>query len=314
MDTLGVQEDDVCFSASKLFHSYGFGNALTFPLWVGCTAFLSDEVVNPAMSFDVIERFKPTYFFGVPTLYAQQLEYLEGNEVDISSLRVCASAGEALPGDIFRRWQEKTGTQILEIYGSTEILHAVIGNSAARHNPGSSGQVVGRYEVKIIGDDGEEAPQGELGAVHVRGGSAAKYYWNDEEKTEATMLANGWLNMGDNSYLAEDGWYFYGGRRDDMMKVGGLWCSPFEIEARLIEHPKILEAAVVGRADPDQLLKPEAFIILAEGAEAGPETEEELLAHCRDGLSHYKYPRWFNFVTELPKTATGKIQRFKLRQ
>ncbi len=314
IDTLGIAEDDVCFSASKLFHSYGFGNALTFPLWVGCTAFLTDRGVSPEMTFQIIEQFKPTVFFGVPTLYAQQLEYLESNRADISSLRVCVSAGEALPGDIFRRWREKTDTLILEIYGSTEVLHAVLGNSRAQHNPGSSGRVVGRYEVKIIGEDGELAPPGEIGAVHVRGGSAAKYYWNDPEKTAATMLPGGWLNMGDNSYQDEDGWFLYCGRRDDMMKVGGLWCSPFEIEARLIEHSKVLEAAVVGRADPDQLIKPEAFVILADGAEAGQATEDELLAHCRDGLAHYKYPRWFNFVDELPKTATGKIQRFKLRE
>ena len=314
VDTLGILEDDVCFSASKLFHSYGFGNSLTFPLWVGCTAFLSERVVSPEMTFDIIERFKPTVFFGVPTLYAQQCEYLEGKQPDISSLRACASAGEALPGDIFKRWRQKTGTLILEIYGSTEVLHAVIGNSAARHYPGSSGQVVGRYEAKIVGEDGNPVEQGEIGAVHVRGGSVAKYYWNDAEKTAATMLPGGWLNMGDNSYQDEDGWYLYCGRRDDMMKVGGLWCSPFEIEARLIEHPKVLEAAVVGRADPDGLLKPEAHIILADGADAGEAVEEALLAHCRDGLSHYKYPRWFNFVDELPKTATGKIQRFKLRQ
>jgi benzoate-CoA ligase family protein len=314
VDTLEITEDDVCFSASKLFHSYGFGNALTFPLWIGCTAFLSDRRVSPEMTFEIIERFRPTVFFGVPTLYAQQCEYLESAQPDISSLRVCVSAGEALPGDIFKRWKEKTGTLILEIYGSTEILHAVIGNTEADHNPGSSGRVVRRYEAKIVNEDGKPAETGEISAVHVRGGSAAKYYWNDPEKTAATMLPGGWLNMGDNSYQDEDGWFFYSGRRDDMMKVGGLWCSPFEIEARLIEHPKVLEAAVVGRADPDNLIKPEAFIVLNNPVDADKAMEDELLAHCQEGLAHYKYPRWFNFVDDLPKTATGKIQRYKLRE
>jgi len=313
IDTIGLNEEDICFSASKMFHSYGFGNVLTFPLYLGCSAVLTDRKVSPEMTFEIMEQFKPTVFFGIPTLYAQQLEYMNSHAADASSLRVCVSAGEALPGDIFNRWREETGTLILEVYGSTEVLHAVLGNTAAAHKPGSSGLVVDRYEVRIVDDDGKPVEQGEIGTVHIKGGSVAKYYWNSPEKTAATMLDDGWLSMGDNSYQDEEGWYFFCGRGDDMLKIGGLWCSPFEIEARLIEHPSVLEAAIVGRKDENELIKPEAWVILSEGVEENEALLDELKEHCRSGLAHYKYPRWYNFVDDLPKTATGKIQRFKLR-
>ncbi len=313
VDTLSLNENDSCFSASKLFHSYGFGNAMTFPLWVGATIILSDRRVTPDMSFEIIEHFRPTVFFGVPTLYAQQLQAMEKSPVDLSSLRHCVSAGEALPGDVFARWKDKTGTIILDGIGSTEALHIFIGNTLADHKPGTSGRVVGRYEVRIVDEDGKPVAQGNIGTVHVKGGSTAKQYWNNAEKTAKTMLGD-WLNTGDMYYQDEEGYFVNCGRGDDMMKVGGLWCSPFEIEARLIEHQKVLEAAVVGRADPDGLIKPEAFVVLNDANDAGDRLEEELQTHCRDGLAHYKYPRWINFVDELPKTVTGKIQRFRLRE
>lgn len=313
VDYIGLTEDDICFSASKMFHSYGFGNVLTFPLYLGCSAVLTDRRVSPEMTFEIIEQFKPTVFFGVPTLYAQQLEYLNSHPSDTSSLRVCVSAGEALPGDIFNRWKEETNTLIIEVYGSTEVLHGVIANTASAYKAGSSGRVVSRYEARLVDDDGNSVEQGEIGSIHIKGGSVAKYYWNNPEKTAATMLPDGWLNMGDKSYQDEEGWYFFCGRGDDMLKIGGLWCSPFEIEARLIEHPGVLEAAVVGRKDENDLVKPEAWIISSEGVEENDELIEDLKEHCVSGLAHYKYPRWFNFVNDLPKTATGKIQRFKLR-
>ena len=312
-ETAGLTEDDSYFSVSKLFHSYGFGNALTFPLWLGGTCVLSDRRVNPDMAFEIIEQMRPTIFFGIPTLYAQQLQYMETASPDTSSIRLCISAGEALPGDVFRRWQEKTGTMILDGLGSTEALHVFIGNTVRNHKPGLSGRVVPRYEVRLVDDDGNPVAQGEIGTVHVRGGSTAKYYWNNPEKTAATMLDDGWLNTGDMYYQDKDGWFINCGRGDDMLKVGALWCSPFEIEARLIEHAKVLEAAVVGRPDDDLLTKPEAWVVLNDHADAGEVLEQALRDHCRDALDHYKYPRWFNFVEELPKTATGKIQRFKLR-
>jgi benzoate-CoA ligase family protein len=312
-EMLGMVESDSCFSMSKLFHSYGFGNAFTFPLWVGGTAILSDRRVTPDMTFEIIEKFRPTLFFGVPTLYAQQLQAMADASPDFSSLRLCISAGEALPGDVFRRWRENTGLTIVDGLGSTEMLHIFIGNTLADHRPGTSGRVVPRYEVQLVDEDGKQVKPGEIGTVLVKGGSNAKYYWNNPEKTAATMLGE-WLDTGDMYYQDEDGYFVNCGRGDDMMKVGGLWCSPFEIEARLIEHPKVLEAAVVGRTDENDLIKPEAFVVLNDAGDAGEEMIATLTGHCRDGLDHYKYPRWFNFVEELPKTVTGKIQRFRLRQ
>ena len=308
----GLREDDTVFSVSKLFHSYGFGNAMTFPLWAGATIVLSDRRVSPEMTFEVIEAFRPSVFYGVPTLYAQQLRALETQRPDLSSVRICISAGEALPGDVLRRWTERTGTLILDGLGSTEMLHIFISNTESDHRRGTSGRVVPGYEVKIVGEDGKPVTPGEIGVVHVKGESAAKYYWNNPEKTASTMLGE-WLNTGDMYYQDQDGYFVNCGRGDDMLKVGALWCSPFEIEATLIAHPKVLEAAVVGRADADGLIKPEAFVVLNDAADAGQDLAADLRAHCRDKLARYKYPRWFNFVDELPKTATGKIQRFRLR-
>ncbi|NQU59204.1 MAG: benzoate-CoA ligase family protein [Rhodospirillales bacterium] len=308
----GLKEDDICFSAAKLFFAYGLGNAMTSPLWLGASTVLLPGPPTPDSTFDVIEKFKPTVYYGVPTLYAAQLRALETQSRDLSSLRACISAGEALPADIFRRWQEKTGTVILDGIGSTEALHIFISNVLDDYNPGTSGRVVPGYEAKIIDQNRDEIPVGESGRLIIRGGSIARYYWNNPDKTAETMV-DGWLDTGDTYILDEDGYYHYCGRNDDMLKVGGIWCSPFEIEAKLIEHPKVLEAAVVGRADADDLIKPEAFIVLNDPADAGDATSDELLHHCKDGLARYKYPRWFNFVEDLPKTATGKIQRFKLR-
>lgn len=309
---LGIAEDDICFSAAKLFFAYGLGNAMTFPLWVGATAVLSALPPSPAMTFEVIKQNKATIYYGVPTLFAAQLQAMESEMPDLSSVRACVSAGEALPGDILRRWKEKTGGSILDGIGSTEILHIFISNSEDDVKPGASGRLVPGYDARIVGEDGEILPRGESGALWIKGGSIAKYYWNNPEKTAATMQGD-WINTGDTYYQDADGYFVYCGRNDDMMKVGGIWCSPFEIEAKLIEHPAVLEAAVVARADDDELIKPEAFIIVAEGTTGDEDLAAELLEHCKDGLARYKYPRWFNFVDELPKTATGKIQRFRLR-
>ncbi len=314
VDTLGVREDDVFFTMSKLFHSYGFGNAMTFPLWAGATTVLSDRRVSPDMVFEIFEQFRPTVFFSVPTLYAQQLQIMETAEPDLSSLRLCISAGEALPADVFWRWKERTGMILLDGLGSTEVLHIFISNSEEDYRPGASGRPVPGYEIKVVDDDGAPVAPGEIGTVHVKGEACASRYWNNPEKTAATMLEDGWLNTGDMYYQDEDGWLVNCGRGDDMMKVGGLWCSPFEIEANLIEHPKVLEVAVVARRDDEGMIKPEAWVVLNHAADAGDAMADDLRRHCRDGLAHYKYPRWFNFVDDLPKTATGKIQRFRLRE
>ncbi len=312
VNTLGLKENDICFSAAKLFFAYGLGNGMTFPLWVGATCILLPGPPTPEGTLDIIEKFKPTVYFGVPTLYGAQLRALDTQVKELSSLRACVSAGEALPADIFRRWHEKTGTIILDGIGSTEALHIFISNVLGDYKPGTSGRVVPGYEAKIIDEERRATPLGESGRLIIRGGSTCKYYWNNPDKTAETIV-DGWLDTGDTYIQDEDGYYHYCGRNDDMLKVGGIWCSPFEIEAKLIEHPKVLEAAVVGRADADNLIKPEAFIVLNDAADAGEAMSDELLHHCKDGLAKYKYPRWFNFVEDLPKTATGKIQRFKLR-
>ncbi len=309
---LGMVQEDVCFSAAKLFFAYGLGNAMTFPLWVGGTAVLSSQRPSPDMTFQIIEDHKPTIYFGVPTLYAAQLRALDEGDRDFSSVRCCVSAGEALPADIFRRWQEKTNTLILDGIGSTEALHIFIANTLADYRPGTSGKPVPGYQMKILNDENEPVPAGESGRLLIQGDSTSTYYWNNPQKTLETMV-DGWLNTGDTYYEDADGYYVYCGRSDDMLKVSGIWCSPVEIESRLIEHPKVLEAAIVGRPDTDELIKPEAFVVLNDAKDASDSLADDLLKHCQDGLARYKYPRWFNFVEELPKTATGKIQRFKLR-
>ena len=309
---LGVSEDDLCFSAAKLFFAYGLGNAMTVPLWFGASSVLMAGRPTPENTFDVIERYRPSLYFGVPTLYAAQLRSLAEARRDLSSLRACVSAGEALPADIFRRWKEMVGCPILDGIGSTEALHIFISNRMEDHRPGCSGRPVQGYDARVLGDSGREQPAGESGHLMVRGASTARYYWNNPEKTKATMQ-DGWLNTGDTYIRDEEGYYYYCGRNDDMLKVGGIWCSPFEIEAKLIEHPKVLEAAVIGRPDADGLLKPAAFVVLNDHGDACDALAEELLQHCKSSLARYKYPRWFSFLEQLPKTATGKIQRFKLR-
>jgi len=310
--TLGVTPEDVCFSAAKLFFAYGLGNAMTFPLWVGGTTVLLDERPTPASTFAMVDRFRPTLYFGVPTLYAAQLDALDQIRPDFTSVRLCVSAGEALPGDIFQRWQDRTGLMILDGIGSTEALHIFISNRPGRFKPGSSGTLVSGYQAVILDDDDREVPAGEAGRLIIKGGSTARCYWRNPEKTAQTMLGD-WLATGDTYIRDADGYFFYCGRSDDMLKVGGIWCSPFEIESALIEHPAVLEAAVVGRPDREGLIKPEAWVVLAAQAVPGEALERDLQAHCKARLAPYKFPRRFHFVDDLPKTATGKIQRFRLR-
>ena len=310
---LAMNENDTYFSAAKLFFAYGLGNSMNLPFWVGGTVALSDRVPSPDMTFELIERFQPTLYFGVPTLFAAQLRALESATPDLGSLRLVVSAGETLPADLYRRWIERTGVTVLDGWGSTECTHVVITNHPNDHRPGHTGTVVPGYEAKLVDDDDNDTPDGEIGRLMVKGHSVATRYWNQPEKTAATMKGD-WIDTGDTYIRDADGWYTYCGRSDDMIKVGGIWCSPAEIEARLIEHPSVLEAAVVGRDDDDALTKPEAFIILNDPADAGDALSQALMEHCKSGLARYKYPRWIHFVDELPKTATGKIQRFKLRQ
>lgn len=309
----GLRPDDVVFCASKLFFSYGFGGGMTFPLWSGATTVLCEERTSADMAFAMIERFRPTYYFGVPTLYGQQLIALESERHDLSSIRGASSAGEALPAHIFLKWKEKTGIIILDGIGSTEVLHIFISNRFDDAKPGSSGKPVPGYEVKIVDNGGKEQPQGDIGFLWVKGDSNARCYWYNPEKTELTMRGE-WLNTGDMYHVDKDGYYVNAGRGDDMLKVGGMWCSPLEIEGQLLSHPKVREAAVVAQPDSDGLIKPSAYVVLKNPGDACQTTMEELKQHCKSGLAGYKYPRWFTFIDDLPKTATGKIQRFRLRQ
>jgi benzoate-CoA ligase family protein len=313
VETLGIGEEDICFSASKLFFAYGLGNGLAFPLWVGASAVLYDGHPTPESTFGMIERFRPTLYFGVPTLYAVQLQALDSQRPDLSSVRYCVSAGEALPADIFHRWRQQTDLTIVEGIGSTETLHMFISNRLDDVRAGSSGRPIAGYEARIVDETGAEVSPNVSGQLLIRGDSTARCYWNRPQKTAETMV-RGWLKTGDTYIKDEEGYYHYCGRDDDMLKVGGIWCSPIEIEGRLIEHPAVLEVAVVAQRDEANLVKPAAYIVLTDGQRGAAELEEKLREHCKHGLAHYMYPRWFHFVDELPKTATGKIQRFKLRE
>jgi benzoate-CoA ligase family protein len=311
IETLGLRASDVFLSAAKLFFAYGLSNAMAFPLWVGGTAILMPGRPTPEATFAAIARFRPTIFFGVPTLFARQIAEFPRLKPDLSSLRFCVSAGEALPAHLFEAWRALTGTEIIDGIGSTELTHMYISNRPGDVRPGSTGRAVPGYDLKIVDDQGRLVPVGTPGRLLVRGLSIAKAYWRNPRPT----AVDGWFNTGDTYCTNEDGTYTYSGRSDDMLKVGGIWCSPIEIEAVLIEHPDVLEAAVIGRADADTLIKPEAWIVLKnQDAPAPAGIAAALVQHCKARLAPYKYPRWFHFVADLPKTATGKIQRFKLRE
>jgi benzoate-CoA ligase len=306
---LGIREDDIAYSAAKLFFAYGLGNSLTFPMSVGATTVLLPSRPTPADVFATLKTFKPSIFFGVPTLYAALLADPTKPKRSDMNIRVCASAGEALPADIGKRWTEAYGCEILDGIGSTEMLHIFLSNRPGEVRYGTTGKAVPGYELKIIGDDGHECGVGEIGELQISGPSAALMYWNSRAKTKATF-AGEWTRSGDKYTRDADGYYTYGGRSDDMLKVGGIYVSPFEVEACLMTHASVLEVAVIGVADTDELVKPKAYVVLKSGQAA---TAEELQLHVKKVLAPYKYPRWIQFVPELPKTATGKIQRFKLR-
>ena len=306
---LGIRESDVVFSAAKLFFAYGLGNALTFPLAVGATTVLMAERPTPDAVFRRLVEHKPTVFYGVPTLYAAMLVSENFPPRDKLALRVGTSAGEALPPEILKRFAERTGVELLDGIGSTEMLHIFISNRPGDVKPGTTGKAVPGYTLRLVDESGQEVKPGELGELEISGPTAAIMYWNQRDKTKKTF-EGAWTKSGDKYTQIEGGYYAYGGRSDDMLKVGGIYVSPAEVEAALVSHPAILECAVVGHEDADKLVKPKAFVVLKPGAKA---TDEELKAHVKSALAHYKYPRWVEFVAELPKTATGKIQRFKLR-
>jgi 4-hydroxybenzoate-CoA ligase len=312
---LQIRRDDMMFSVAKAFHAYGLGNSMTFPMSVGATSVFLPDRPTPDSVLDVMERHQPTIFAGVPTLYASMLANPRiGPGAGSSRLRRCISAGEALPADIGRRWHDMVGVDILDGIGSTEMLHIFVSNRADDVRYGTSGKPVPGYEAMVLDEHGGRVPNGEAGELVVRGPSAAEGYWNQRDKTRRTFRGE-WTHTGDTYIRDEEGYYRFCGRTDEMLKVSGVWVSPFEVEEALVSHPAVLESAVVGAQDHDGLTKPKAFVVLQEGAkQQDAETVKELLkAHVKERIGVWKYPRWIEFVDGLPKTATGKIQRFRLR-
>jgi len=310
--TLGLTENDIMFSAAKLFFAYGLGNGLTTPFAVGATAVLLEGPPMPDAVCAVLRDHKPTLFFGVPTLYAMLLASNDLPGAGEGNLRLCVSAGEALPGDLLERWKDRTGSEILDGLGSTEMLHIFLTNRQGDARANCSGKPVEGYELRLVDDDGAPTPSGELGHLHVSGPTSAIMYWNQREKSRGTFQGR-WTVTGDKYSIDDNGYYIYGGRSDDMLKVGGIYVSPFEVEGALISQDAVLEAAVVGHPDHDDLIKPKAFVVLNEGHAASDGLADELKNAVRQTLAEYKYPRWIEFTDALPKTATGKIQRYKLR-
>lgn len=311
---LGITANDRCFSVAKLFFAYGLGNGLYFPFSVGATTILWPGPPTPSNVYAVIERHRPTLFYSVPTSYVALLAHRrEGPDFDLGSIRDGVSAGESLPPTVFERFKQRFGVEILDGLGSTELLHIAISNRRGAARPGSSGQVVPGYEAKIVDENNQPVVTGEVGSLVVRGDSTCARYWNQHEKTKNTIEGH-WIRTGDKYYQDAEGYFWYAGRSDDMLKVSGQWVSPVELEAALVGHDAVREAAVIGREDADGLVKPMAFVVLQPDVAADDKTARELQDFVAAKLAPFKKPRWLEFVDELPKTATGKIQRFKLRE
>jgi benzoate-CoA ligase family protein len=327
---LGMTESDRCFSVAKLFFAYGLGNALYFPLAVGATSILWPGAPKPNHVFEVIERHRPTLFSSVPSNYAALLAHESGKnhvgtaapgspgaqsstDFDLSSVRYGISAGEALPAAIFHRFKERFNVEILDAIGSTEVLHMFIANHPGAVRPGSSGQIIPGYEARIVDESDQPTQPGEIGNLLVKSDSTCSHYWNQHEKSKNTIEGH-WIRTGDKYYQDADGYFWYAGRSDDMLKCSGAWVSPIEIESVLVEHPAVQEVAVIGREDHDQLLKPAAYVILRNGTSSTPNLVRELQEFVISRLPIFKRPRWVEFVDDLPKTATGKLQRYKLRE
>ena len=310
---LNINEDDVVYSAAKLYFAYGLGNAMTFPMSVGATSVLLTGRATPDAVLDLMRSHRPTIFYGVPTLYAALLAHGEvPRGAGSDRLRICVSAGEALPAPLAERWRDVVGCEVLDGIGSTEMLQTFLSNRPGNVRLGSTGKPVPGYDMKIVDEEGNELPDGQIGELVVRGPSAGDGYWNQRAKSRRTFVGE-WTHTGDKFHRDADGYFYYCGRTDDMFKVSGMWVSPFEVEAALISHEAVLEAAVIGKEDGDGLTKPKAFVVLRNGAAPDDALLEALRQHVKERAGPWKYPRWIDICPELPKTATGKIQRFKLR-
>ncbi len=309
---LRMRAEDRCFSVAKLFFAYGLGNAQYLPYDAGAAGVLFAGRPTPDAVFAQVRRHRPTLFFGVPTAYANMLAAIEkGAKADFSSVRACFSAGESLPPILFERWREATGLEILDGIGSTEVCHCFLSNRAGAARAGSSGTVIPGYDVRLAREDGSEVPAGEIGDLLVRGDSTMAFYWNKHEATKRALEGD-WIRTGDKYRRDADGYYWHAGRSDDMLKVGGIWVSPVEVESALSAHPAVLECAVIGQTDDDRLVKAHAFVVVRDGA-ASEGLADALRSFARERIEGYKCPRWITFVPELPRTATGKLQRFLLR-
>ncbi len=308
----GLKESDVCYSVAKLFFAYGLGNALTFPLTVGATIVLLPDRPTPDAVAALLRKHPITVFYAVPTFYAAFLASPNAPQKSEVKIRRCISAGEALPEEIARRWKERYGVEISDGLGTTEMLHIYLTNAPGATKYGTTGKPVPGYEIKLVGDDGKTCAKGEMGELYVKGPTSAIMYWNNREKSRNTFQGE-WTRSGDKYIEDEDGYFICCGRQDDMLKVSGMYVSPFEVEAALSSHPDVLEAAVIGWFDEQKLVKPKAFVVLKAHDRACDDLARTLQDHVKAKLAPFKYPRWIEFRKELPKTATGKIQRFKLR-
>lgn len=312
---LAITEQDRCYSVAKLFFAYGLGNAGYYPLFAGATTILSPMRPTAEKIFSDIERYRPTLFFSVPTHFSAMLAYPPRErkpDFDLSSIRYAISAGEALPASLFYRFKERFGVEILDALGSTEMLHMVISNRPGDIRPGSSGKVIPGFAARIVDEEDRDVPPGEIGNLLMKSDATCAGYWNQHEKTKSTFVGP-WVRTGDKYYQDQDGFFWYAGRADDLFKVNGRWLSPAEVESALISHPAVLEVAVVAREDADGLLKPAAYVVLNPGQNKREGIVQELQNWVVQTLAAYKCPRWVEFIPELPKTATGKVQRFKLR-
>jgi benzoate-CoA ligase len=313
-EILGITERDVCYATSKMFFAYGLGASVYLPLASGATVIVSPEPFSPARTWGILTGENPSLFFAVPSVYRALVDATPEDARDaLSSVRIAVSAGESLPEALFDAWRRRFGVEILDGIGSTEMLHIFICNLPGKARGGTSGTIVPGYKAKIVDDAGLELGAGETGNLWVSGDSCCAFYWNKHEKSKATFRGE-WTVTGDKYHLDVDGYYTYEGRADDMLKVSGQWVSPAEVEAALMEHAAVLECGVVGAKDKDELTKPRAFVLLKQGREPSDALAEELKQFVKTRIAPYKYPRWIEFVDELPKTATGKIQRFKLRE
>lgn len=311
---LGMTENDITYSVARLFFGYGFQNSMGFPFYVGGATVLHPGRPLPDHLMSVVTKYKPTIFCGVPTSYNQLLQIPElTTKYDLSSLRFCTSGGEPLPGAVWTKWKELTGVEILDCIGSTEVLHFHIGNKPGESRPDCTGKPIPGFECKIVDENGNEVPQGEQGTLMVKCGAKAIGYWNKMEKTAETFRG-WWVYSGDTYMVDKDGYWVYCGRGDDMIKAGGIWVSPAEVEATLMLHPAVLECGVVGVPDQDGLFKPKAFIVFKDGVTVTEELKEEIKKFVKTTIAPFKFPRWIKEVKELPKTPTGKIKRYVLRE